>query len=144
MDALLEAERRYDDEVIGETPIPRTFEDAAERFGARPAQLYKGAVYDRSLVTGAVLEPAPSGEFRTLTYGDMRDLVHHLAAGFVRIGVEPDDRVAMYSHTRMEWAQADYALLTAGAVVTTVYPQSSTGQLEYLLDHPDARGVVAE
>ncbi len=140
---MLDAERRYDDEIIGESPIPRTFEDAARRFEARPAQMYKGGVYDRSL-TNAVLEPAPPGEYRTITYGDMRDIVQHLAAGFHDLGVSPDDRIAMFAHTRMEWAQADYALLATGAVVTTVYPTSSVNQLEFLLDHPSARGVVAE
>lgn len=143
MATVLDAERRYDDDIIGETPIPRTFEDAAERFESRPAQMYKGGVYDRTL-TEDILEPAPPDEFRTITYGDMRDIVQHLATGFHEIGVTPDDRVAMFAHTRMEWAQTDYALLATGAVVTTVYPTSSVRQLEYLLDHPNARGVVAE
>jgi len=44
----------------------------------------------------------------------------------------------------MEWAQCDFALLGAGAVITTVYTSSSPDQVEYLLDDPDADGVVVE
>ncbi|MFP4590655.1 MAG: AMP-dependent synthetase/ligase [Halobacteriales archaeon] len=143
MAAAIESERRYEDEVIGETNLARMFEDAAGRHEHRPAQHYKGGVYDRSLV-GPVLEAAPDGEFRSITYGDMRTIVRNLSAGFVDIGVDPDDRVAIASSTRMEWAQADFALLATGATITTVYPDSTTDTVRYLLDHAGATGVVAE
>lgn len=143
MSSLIEAELAYDDEVIGEDTIPEAFEAAARRHAERPAQYYKGGVYDRSLV-GPVLEPAPPGEFRSITYRDMQEIVRNLAAGFRSIGVSADDRVALFAHTRMEWAQCDFALLAAGAVVTTVYPTSSPNQLTYLLNHPKASGVVLE
>ncbi|MFW6448488.1 MAG: AMP-binding protein, partial [Halobacteriota archaeon] len=143
MAAAIDSERRYEDEVTGDTNLAQLFEDAAGRHEHRPAQHYKGGVYDRSLV-GPVLEPAPDGEFRSITYGDMREIVRNLAAGFADLGVEPDDRVAIAAHTRMEWAQADFALLATGATVTTVYPSSTTDTLRYLLDHPGASGVVVE
>jgi long-chain acyl-CoA synthetase len=44
----------------------------------------------------------------------------------------------------MEWAQTDFALLQTGAVVTTVYAESSPRQVRYLLDDPGATGVVVE
>ena len=143
MSTLIEAERAYDDEVIGEDTIAEAFEAAASRHESRPAQYYKGGIYDRSLV-GPVLEAAPDGEFRSITYADMRDIVQNLAAGFRAIGLTSEDRVAMFAHTRMEWAQSDFALLAAGATVTTVYPTSSPRQLTYLLNHPGATGVVLE
>lgn len=143
MASVHEAERRYDDEVIGDTNLARLFENAAERHRDRPAQHYKGGVYSRSLV-GPVLEAAPEGEFRTISYARMREIVRHLSAGFRELGVRADDRVAIMSHTRMEWAQVDFALLAAGAVVTTVYPSSLPDTVRYLLDHPGATGVVVE
>ncbi|MFP8891204.1 AMP-dependent synthetase/ligase [Natrialbaceae archaeon A-CW2] len=138
-----DAEREYDDEVIGTTSLGRLFEDAAERHPNRPAQRYKGGVYDRSL-TNDVLAAAPAGEFRAISYTDMRDIVRSLAAGFRDLGIERGDRVGMFSSTRMEWAQCDFALLSAGAVVTTVYKSSSPDQIRYLLDDPDADAVVVE
>jgi long-chain acyl-CoA synthetase len=139
-----EAEREYTDEVIGETTIPRLFFDSVERNAERDAQLYKGGIYDRSLVAGGVVPAAPAGEYAPLTYEEMGDLVARLAVGFRELGVEPDDRVSIYADTRMEWAQADMALQTAEAVVTTVYTESSAPQVEYLLDDPGSIGVVVE
>ncbi|MFP8952001.1 AMP-dependent synthetase/ligase [Natrialbaceae archaeon A-arb3/5] len=138
-----DAERAYDDEVIGETTLGRLFEETAERNANRPAQRYKGGVYDRSLTDEVISASAP-GEFSTLSYAEMRDVVRTLAAGFRDLGLDRGERVAIFSQTRMEWAQCDFALLGAGAVVTTVYPESSSDQVQYLLSDPGATGVVVE
>jgi long-chain acyl-CoA synthetase len=138
-----EAERDYDDEVIGDSTLARMFEDAAERHADRPAQWYKGGVYDRSLAPD-VLDPAPDGEYGSLSYAEMRHVVRRLAAGFRDLGVAADDRVAIFSSTRMEWAHCDFALLAAGAVVTTVYKGSAEPQVRHLLDDPGATAVVVE
>jgi long-chain acyl-CoA synthetase len=140
----LQAEREYDDDVLGETTIPRMFFDAVDRYAGIDCQLYKGGVYDRSLVSGGIVGAAPPGEYAALTYPDVADIVRHLAGGFRDLGVDAGERVAIYADTRMEWAQADLGLLTAGAVVTTVYTESSPAQARYLLNDPGARGVVVE
>ncbi|MFB6111622.1 MAG: long-chain fatty acid--CoA ligase [Halobacteriaceae archaeon] len=138
-----ETERRYEHPLLGRTTLSRLFETSAERHVSLPAQQYKGGVYDRSL-TPDIVERAPRGKYHALTYGQMRDIVRHLATGFRELGVSADDRVGLFAHTRMEWAQADFALLAAGAVVTTVYPDSSARKVSYLLGDPNADGVVAE
>ncbi|MFP4625129.1 MAG: AMP-dependent synthetase/ligase [Natronomonas sp.] len=139
----LAAEESYTDEVIGETTIPVLFEESASRHASRDAQRYKGGVYNRSL-TPDIVPRAPPGEFETLTYEEMRDLVRSLAAGFRELGVEAGTSVGIYADTRMEWAQADFGLLSAGGVVTTVYTESSVEQVQFLLDDPGAEGVVVE
>ncbi|WP_232702995.1 AMP-dependent synthetase/ligase [Halobacterium wangiae] len=138
-----EAEQTYEDEVTGQDTLPRMFEDAAERYSARPAQGYKGGVYDRAL-TPDVLPPAPDGDYAHVSYGEMRDIVRNLAAGFRDLGVGPGDRVGIFAHTRMEWAQSDLGVLAAGGAVTTVYPGSSSRQVEHLLGDSGATGVVVE
>ncbi|WP_265112510.1 AMP-dependent synthetase/ligase [Halosolutus halophilus] len=137
------AERGFSSEVLGMEPIGRLFDAAVERNAASVAQQYKGGVYDRSLA-GTAFEPAPAGEYASLTYEEMGDVVRSLAAGFRSLGIEAGDRVGIFADTRMEWAQSDFALLSAGAVVTTVYTSSSPDQAQYLLDDPDASGVVVE
>lgn len=138
-----EAEREYTDAVIGESTLARLFEESVARNEGRVAQRYKGGIYDRSLADGP-LESAPDGEFETLTYGEMASVVRNLAAGFRELGVEGGDRVGIFADTRMEWAQSDFGLLAAGAVVTTVYAGSSPNQIEYLLSDAGATGVVVE
>lgn len=141
--SLREAERTYNDEVTGMSTIPRLFADTVERNADRLAQRYKGGIYDRSL-SGTAFEPAPDGEFAELSYADTGEIVRLLAAGFRELGVDPGERVAIFGDTRMEWAQSDFALLSAGAVVTTIYQSSSEAQVKYLLDDPGAIGVVVE
>lgn len=139
----LEAEREYEDEVIGETTLPVLFFEAVDRYPRTDCQLYKGGVYDRSLVPD-VVPAAPDGEYAAISYDEVGSIVRHLATGFRELGVEPDDPVAIYADTRMEWAQTDMALLAAEAVVTTVYTESSAPQVRYLIDDPNASGVVVE
>mgnify|MGYP000451125362 FL=1 len=135
------AEQSYTDEVVGEDTLAAMFEDAADRYGSAPAQRYKGGVYDRSLAPGVIPE-APTGEFTDISYAEMREIVRRLAAGFRDLGLEAGDRVAIFADTRMEWALADFAILAAGGTVTTVYTDSSPKQVAYLLDDPEATGVV--
>ena len=138
-----DAERTYDGPEIGMSTIPVMFEESAARHEDRPAQLYKGGVYDRTLVDG-VLQPAPDGDYAEITYRRMREIVRNLAAGFRDLGVHDGHRVGFFSHTRMEWALSDFAVLAAGGVVTTVYSSSSERQVRYLLENPRARGVLVE
>ena len=138
-----DAEREHDDAVIGDSTLSRLFEDSAARNLERDAQRYKGGVYDRSM-TETILLPAPDGEFLSIDYRELRSIVRNLAAGFRDLGVERDDRIAIFAHTRMEWAQSDLAILAAGGVTTTVYPDSSRDRLRHLLSDSGATGVVVE
>ncbi|AQL42609.1 long-chain fatty acid--CoA ligase [Halorientalis sp. IM1011] len=139
----LEAEREYTDEVIGEDTLPELFEASVERHGDGEAQLYKGGIYPRSLTPEVVDAPEP-GEYASITYEKMGEIVRRLAAGFREMGVSSGDRVGIMSDSRMEWALSDFGLLSAGGVVTTIYTESSPKQIKYLLNDPEATGVVVE
>ena len=138
----LAREREYEDDLAERGTIPELYEASAGQWLDAEAQRYKGGVYDRSMVDA--VPAAPDGEFAALTYREMRDVVRHLAAGFREVGIERGDRVGILSDTRMEWAQADLGLLAGGAVVTTVYTESSPEQVSYLLGDPGATAVIVE
>jgi long-chain acyl-CoA synthetase len=140
---LLQVEADYEDDVMTMGTIPELFEESAAQYADEPAQEYKGGIYDRSLTDDVLPEPDP-GEFAAVTYGQMHDVVTRLSAGFAHLGVDHGDRVGIFADTRMEWAHADFALLSTGAVVTTIYTESSPRQVKYLLDDPGATGVVVE
>ena len=137
------AEAEFDDHVMGPVPLPRMFADAADRHGREVAQRYKGGTYERTLTPEVVPAVGP-GEWGAVTYDEMHEIVKRLSAGFQELGVEFGDRVGIFAETRMEWAQADFGLLAAGGVVTTVYTSSSTQQVEYLLGDAGATGVVVQ
>ena len=136
-----QAERGSDPGVTRDS-LAATFDASAREHADRVAQRYKGGVYDRSLVRTGVVDAAPDDAFAALTYGELRDLVRRLSAGFRELGVAAGDRVGVFADTRMEWAHSDFALLGAGAVVTTVYTSSSREQVKHLLADPGASGVV--
>ncbi len=138
-----DAEKEYEDEVTGWNTVPEAIDEAAERRPDAEASMYKGGVYDRTL-TPEALDEAPDDGFASLTYGEFQSLYRRLTAGFDELGVEKGDRVGIFSNTRVEWALSDFALLSRGATVTTVYSSSSPRQTRYLLDDPDASGVVVE
>jgi len=138
-----EAEAAYTDDVIGDDSLGELFAASAARNAEMDAQLYQGGVYDRSL-TDSIIPEAPDGEYAAISYERMAELVERLAAGFRELGVAGDTRVGILSSTRMEWALADFALLSAGGVVTTVYTESSPETVKYLLDDPGSEIVVVE
>jgi long-chain acyl-CoA synthetase len=137
-------ERAHDGEHVRMETLAEMFERSASRTPDESAQLYKGGVYDRALANTDAVDAPPDGEYAALSYGEMHDVVKHLAAGFRALGLEAGQRVGMFADTRMEWAQCDLGLLSAGAVVTTVYKSSSPAQVQYLLSDSGASGVVVE
>ena len=138
-----QAEESFEHEFLREETLPRMFERSAERRPSKTAQLYKGGIYDRSLAP-TVIQAAPDGEYVPLSYGEMRRIVRRLAAGFRAIGLREGDRIGLFADTRLEWALSDWGVLSAGGVVTTVYKESSSPQVQYLLGDAGASGVVVE
>ncbi len=69
------------------------------------------------------------------------DDVTHLALGLRALGVQPGDRVALLSENRYEWAVADLAILSLGAVTVPVYPTLPAAQCRFVLGN--ARVSVA-
>ena len=67
-----------------------------------------------------------------------------LAAGLLALGIQPQDRVAIASSTRLEWIHADLAVMLAGAATTTVYPSSKADDVAFILSDSGSRIVVAE
>ncbi len=85
-----------------------------------------------------------NGAWAPVTWREFAGQVQELAAGLIGAGIQPGDRVALMSRTRLEWTLLDYANLTAGAVTVPVYPTSSPEQIEWILSDSGAVAAVAE
>ncbi|MFS0886294.1 AMP-dependent synthetase/ligase [Aeromicrobium sp. 179-A 4D2 NHS] len=79
-----------------------------------------------------------------MTWQETGDRVSRIAAGLVDLGVEPEQRVAIASGTRIEWILSDLAVNVAGAATTTVYPTSVADDVAYIPSDSDSRVVFAE
>ncbi|MFJ5560211.1 AMP-dependent synthetase/ligase [Streptomyces sp. NPDC093250] len=92
--------------------------------------------------------PPASGEgpddWKSLTWAGTAERVHAIAAGLIELGVEPEQRVALASATRVEWILADLGILCAGAATTTIYPQTNADESAYILSDSQSRVLIAE
>ena len=82
--------------------------------------------------------------WESVTWQQVGDRVHHIAAGLISLGIAPEDRVALASSTRYEWVLADFAVMCAGAATTTVYPTTIAADVVYIVANSGSRIVVAE
>ena len=139
-----EAEAEFEHPIFEAETVPELVTSTVSRHPAKPAQSYKGGGYDRSLADVGAVPPAPDGEFTDLLYSELNGVVRRLAAGFRASGLTAGDRLAIASHTRMEWTQLDLAALSAGGVVSTIYPSATPDRLEYLLSDCQPTGIVVE
>ncbi len=87
----------------------------------------------------------PTGTgWASVTWGRTAETVRTLAAGLLALGIEPEQRVAIASNTRIEWLYADLAILCAGGATTAVYPTTAGDDVAFILSDSGSRFVFAE
>ncbi len=87
----------------------------------------------------------PRGEtWESVTWRQAGDIVEHLAAGLLSLGIQPEQRVGIASATRYEWILADLAIMCAAGATTTVYPTTNAEDTTYILSDAECRVVFAE
>jgi len=87
---------------------------------------------------------AAGEEWESVTWSEVREQAYRLAAGLIALGVGPEDRVAIASSTRYEWALADLAVMCAGGATTTIYPTTIAPDVAYILGNSGSVVVFAE
>jgi fatty-acyl-CoA synthase len=68
-----------------------------------------------------------------LTYAQFLAAVEEIARGLLALGVEPGDRVGIWSPNNAEWVTLQYATAKAGAIMVNVNPAYRTSELAYAL-----------
>ena len=100
---------------------------AAKKYADRPAQRYK-----------------VGDEWVDVTYTELGEAVKEVSLGLVDLGIEAGDKVSILAHTRPEWTQACFGILTAGGALVTIYQTNSPEECQYVLSHSDSRAVFVE
>ncbi|MCX4453996.1 AMP-binding protein [Streptomyces sp. NBC_01340] len=92
--------------------------------------------------------PPASGEgpdeWKSLSWAQAAERVYAISAGLIELGVQPEQRVALASSTRVEWILADLGIMCAGAATTTIYPQTNAGESAFILSDSDSKVLIAE
>lgn len=111
-----------------------------------PAVSVARLFYDRVAATPdaeAFRFPTESG-WDSVTWARTAETVKTMAAGLLALGIQPEQRVAIASTTRIEWLYADLAIMCAGAATTAVYPSTSGEDVAFILSDSGTRIIFAE
>lgn len=77
-----------------------------------------------------------------LTYAQLKLKVDALACGLMRLGLEPGDRIGIWSQNNMEWALTQFATAKAGLVLVNINPAYRRSELEYALNKVGCRALI--
>ena len=114
---------------LGEQPksIPAVFQETAARRGDAPALYFR---------VGA--------DWKPISWAEYARVVNRLANALLAEGLQPTDRVALWSANRPEWQIADLAILHAGGTTVAIYQTLAPDQVKYLLSHSESKLLLVE
>jgi len=108
--------------LIGDT-IGAHFQAAAERWADRPALI----------VTQQNVR---------WTYAELNARVDAFAAGLLALGLEPGDRVGIWSPNNAEWVVTQFATAKAGLVLVNINPAYRTFEVDYALNKVGCKALI--
>jgi len=99
---------------------------------------------DQPLAEGRAFRAAVVTPERTYTYGELAALSDRVACGLRRLGVEPEQRVALLMHDGIGFAATFLGALKLGAVAVPLNTRLAARELHVILEDSRARVVVAD
>ena len=76
------------------------------------------------------------------TFGELKARVDAFAAGLIALGIEPGDRVGIWSPNNAEWTVTQFATAKAGAILVNVNPAYRLAELDYALNKVGCKALV--
>jgi len=77
------------------------------------------------------------------SYAEFSNRVQSLASGLLGLGLEPGDRLGLWSPNRVEWTLVQYATAEVGVILVTINPAYRTHELQYALNQSGCTVLVA-
>jgi long-chain acyl-CoA synthetase len=113
---------------MDESTIPRLLMARARRYG--PGKV--------------ALREKEYGIWQEITWERYEAHVRAVCLGFVRLGLQRHDRVAVISGNRPAWLYTELGVQSAGAIPLGIFVDSLPPQVKFVLDHSEARFVMVE
>jgi len=105
-------------------------------------QLLRDNAHERPTTTA--IRSKRAGLWQAMNWAALHDAVCRRAAGLEALGLRSGQALCIISENREEAWIAQMAAISLGAVAVSVYPDASTDELAYVLDHSGAVFVLAE
>ncbi|MFP4476765.1 MAG: AMP-dependent synthetase/ligase [Desulfatibacillaceae bacterium] len=109
------------------TTTPKVFKKAVDKYGDRVAMRRKEL-----------------GIWHDISWREYWDQAARLGSALISLGLEPGDRIAVIGDNSPEWVLADMGGQCAGGVVVGIYSTSAWPQVEYVVNHSEAKFLFAE
>ncbi len=76
------------------------------------------------------------------TYGQLNEAADRLAAGLMRLGLEPGDLIGIWAPNRYEWVVTQFATAKAGLILVNINPAYRISELEFALNKVGCKALV--
>ena len=106
-----------------ETSMGAIFQNRVQEYGDRTLVMYKDS----------------NGTWREISWNGINEMVRNLAYYLISKGIQPGDKVALFSPNRYEWWVADLAILSIGAVNVPIYATNSVAECSYIIENSDSK-----
>jgi fatty-acyl-CoA synthase len=77
-----------------------------------------------------------------MTFAQMRAQTDQLAAGLLTLGLQPGDRIGIWSPNNTAWVLTQYATAKAGLIMVNINPAYRAAELEYALNKVECRALI--
>ena len=82
------------------------------------------------------------GQQRRFSWAQLAREADKVAAGLIALGLQPGDRVAIWSLNRWEWTVTQFAAARAGLVFVTINPAYRLSEVEYALNRVGCTALI--
>ena len=82
-----------------------------------------------------------SGQWKKYSTQDVIDTANKVSLALLKLGVQPDDKIAIISGNRPEWNMTDIGMLQVGAVNVPIYPTSSEHDYRFIFNNAGIKYV---
>lgn len=101
---------------------------------------YQQQTYDRA----RALHAKRQGAWQPTSSSELEDITNRVAAGFVRLGLKPGQRVVTISYNCPEWNFVDLGAMKAGLVHVPLYPTSTQQDIIHIIRDCQAAALFAQ
>jgi long-chain acyl-CoA synthetase len=106
-----------------ETSMGAIFQNRVAEYGEKALVAYKNK----------------AGVYEDISWNKINEMVRDVGLFLISRGVQPGDKIALFSPNCYEWWVADLAILSIGAVNVPIYATNSAKESEYIIDNSDSR-----
>ncbi|AMP12152.1 AMP-binding enzyme family protein [Collimonas arenae] len=78
-----------------------------------------------------------------LSYRQLQTEARRLASAMLKLGLQPGDRIGIWSHNNAEWVLTQLATAYAGIILVNINPAYRVSELEYALNNVGCKALIS-